>query len=449
MPKKVYYTGSMHHFTIHGGKKLCGTITVNGSKNAAVALLAASVMNRGTTTFKNMPRIEEVNRWVEILESIGMKITRRGDTMTLVAPERFCVDRMNAAAAVKTRSAILLIAALAGRASRYVIPQAGGCKLGARTIAPHLYALEKHGLRVDVVKGGYDVTVAQLRPCARNVLYESGDTVTESALLAAAQTPGTTVISMASANYMVQDLCFFLEALGVRIDGIGTSTLTVHGIKTPCADVTYTISEDPIEAMFFVSLAIVTKSELTITRVPMDFMELELLKLEKMGQRYVVEREYLAENHKTRLADVRVIPSKLTALEDKIHPMPFPGINMDNLPFFVPIAMTAKGTTLIHDWVFENRAVYYTELNRLGGNITLIDSHRVTVEGPTAFRNADLTSPPALRPAAIMLVAMLAAKGTSVLRDVYAINRGYENLQDRLRAIGADITLGEEQQPKE
>ncbi len=434
----------MHYFQINGGKKLEGAITVNGSKNAAVALLAASVINRGTTTLKNMPHIEEVNRWVEILESIGMRVVRDGATMTLSSPEKLSVEKINVASATKTRSAIMLIAALVGREKHYTIPQAGGCKLGARTIAPHLYALEKYGVVIDVVKEGYVVTIDALRPCARNVLYESGDTVTESALLAAAQIPGKTVISMASANYMVQDLCFFLEALGVKIDGIGTSTLTVHGKKVLRKDVTYAISEDPIEAMFFMSLAIVTKSELVIKRAPIEFLELELLKLEKMGQQYVIERQYASVNKRTRLVDVRMIPSKLTALEDKIHAMPFPGINMDNLPFFVPIAMMAKGTTLIHDWVFENRAVYYTELNRLGGAITLIDSHRVTVEGPTTLKCADLTSPPALRPAAIMLVAMLGAKGESILRDVYAINRGYENLQDRLRAIGADITLVEE-----
>ena len=434
----------MHQFHIVGGKKLHGAITVNGSKNAAVALLAASVMNRGTTTLHNVPQIEEVNRWVEILESIGMRVVRDGATMTLTPSRTLSVGAINVASATKTRSASMLIAALIGREKHYRIPQAGGCKLGARTIKPHLYALENYGVQIAVVKEGYDVTVDKLRPCARNVLYESGDTVTESALLAAAQIPGKTVISMASANYMVQDLCFFLEALGVKIDGIGTSTLTVHGKKTINHDVTYTISEDPIEAMFFISLAIVTKSELTITRAPIEFLELELLKLEKMGQQYVIERRYTSANKRTRLVDVRLVPSKLTALEDKIHAMPFPGINMDNLPFFVPIAMMAKSTTLIHDWVFENRAVYYTELNRLGGAITLIDSHRVTVEGPTTLKCADLTSPPALRPAAIMLVAMLGAKGESILRDVYAINRGYENLQDRLRAIGADITLVEE-----
>lgn len=434
----------MHYFKINGGKKLEGTISINGSKNAAVALLAASVMNQGKTVLHNVPQIEEVKRWVEVLESIGMQITIDGKTMTLLSPEKLSVDMINRASAERTRSAIMLISSLCGREKKYFIPQAGGCKLGARTIKPHLYALEKYGIVITSQKEGYEVNVDALHPAENNVLYESGDTVTESAIMAAAQIPGKTTIKMATSNYMVQDLCFFLEGLGVKINGIGTTTLEVHGKKKIDKNIEYTISEDPIEAMFFLSLAITTKSELVVKRCPIEFLELELLKLEKMGQQYEILRRYRSHNKKTQLVDIKMIPSKLVALEEKVHALPFPGLNMDNLPFFVPIAMMAKGTTLIHDWVYENRAVYFTELNRLGGQISLIDSHRVEVTGPSKLHSADLTSPPALRPAAIMLVAMLAAKGTSILRDVYSINRGYENLQERLQSIGADIILVEE-----
>lgn len=434
----------MHYFKINGGKKLKGAISINGSKNAAVALLAASVINRGTTVLHNMPQIEEVKRWVEVLESIGMQITIADKTMTLVSPKSLRVEAINRASAERTRSAIMLISSLCGREKKYFIPQAGGCKLGMRTIKPHLYALEKYGIGITSHKDGYDVVINDLHPAENNVLYESGDTVTETAIMAAAQIPGKTTIKMATSNYMVQDLCFFLEELGINIKGIGTTTLEIYGKKEIKKNVEYTISEDPIEAMFFLSLAITTKSTLTVKRCPIEFLELELLKLEKMGQHYEILKKYRSYNKRTRLVDIKMVPSKLVALEEKIHALPFPGLNMDNLPFFVPIAMMAKGTTLIHDWVYENRAVYFTELNRLGGSATLIDSHRVEIAGPTKFHGADLTSPPALRPAAIMLVAMLGAKGASILRDVYSINRGYENLQERLRGIGADITLVEE-----
>ncbi len=434
----------MQYFEINGGQKLKGSIVINGSKNSAVALLAASVINQGKTVFKNVPQIEEVNRWVEILESIGMLIVRDGSMITLIPPKTLHVDEINIEAAERTRSAIMLISALAGQRKKYFIPQAGGCKLGARTIKPHLFALENYGINIVSQKCGFDVSVEKLQPVESNVLYESGDTVTETAIMAAAQIPGKTTIKMATSNYMVQDLCFFLESLGVKINGIGTSTLEVHGKKQLKKDVEYTISEDPIEAMFFLSLAITTRSELVVKRCPIEFLELELLKLKKMGQEFEILKKYKSYNKRTQLVDIKMIPSKLIALEDKIHALPFPGLNMDNLPFFVPIAMMAKGKTLIHDWVYENRAVYFTELNRLGGQITLIDAHRLEVSGPSKLHHADLTSPPALRPAAIMLVAMLGAKGTSILRDVYSINRGYENLQERLSSIGADIKLIEE-----
>lgn len=431
----------MQLFEINGGKKLAGEVEVNSSKNAAVALLAASTANQGKTILKNVPQIEEVNRWLEILESIGAKVKRSGRDMEIVYPEGVKIENINIEAAQKTRSVILLLGALSGMMEKYSIPQSGGCKLGSRTVRPHLFALEKFGMNISCSEKSFDVLAQDLKEAKKIVLYESGDTVTENALLAAAQITGKTSIHLASANYMVQDLCFFLEKLGVKISGIGTSTLEIEGVGEINRDVEYEISEDPIEAMFFISLAVATKSEILIKRAPIDFLELELLKLEKMGQKFAIEKEYFSANGRTKLIDIRIIPSKLRALEDKIHSLPFPGINIDNLPFFVPIAMEAQGRTLIHDWVFENRAIYFTELNRLGARVTLLDPHRVYVEGPNKLKGAEMMCPPALRPSAIVLVAMLAAEGKSILRDVYNINRGYENLEERLKSLGAEIKL--------
>lgn len=433
----------MEKFEIIGGTKLSGSIEVNGSKNAAVAILAASMINQGITTLKNIPQIEEVNRWIEILKSMGVEVQRKNKTLRIIPPEKIKINKIDKKAAQKTRSVIMLIGSLLGKMKKYSIPQAGGCKLGERTIRPHLFVLENFGVKVKVKRGSYEVDASKLKGANQVVLYESGDTVTETALMAAAQIPGKTTIKMATGNYMVQDLCFFLQKLGVKIKGIGTSTLEVKGLKKINKNVAYSISEDPIEAMFFISLAITTKSKLTIKKCPIEFLELEFLKLEKMGQKYKIKKEYLSNNRKTNLVDIEIYPSQLVALEDKIHSLPFPGINIDNLPFFVPIALMAKGRTLIHDWVYENRAIYFTELNRLGAKVTLLDPHRVYVDRSRKLRPAEMMCPPALRPAAIILVVMLATKGKSVLRDVYSINRGYENLEERLRGIGAKIKIVE------
>ncbi len=436
-------SGAMN-FKIQGGKALKGSVTMSTSKNAAVGLLAACLLNKGVTTLERVPRIEEVNRLIEVLQSVGVKVEWLKDNdLRLTPPATINWNGLDAKAAAKTRSIIMFMGPLMHHMDTFSIPYAGGCKLGTRTVRPHLYALEAMGAKVTVKDDCYRVMVPKRR-AAEVVLYESGDTVTENALMAAAKIDGTTVIKYASSNYMVQDLCFFLEKLGVEIDGIGTTTLTVTGKPEIDVDVTYAPAEDPIEAMSFLAAAIVTGSLVLLKRCPIDFLELELLHLEKMGLRYEIKKKYLARNGQTQLADIQTMPSKLHALKDSIHSRPYPGINADNLPFFVLIASVAAGRTLIHDWMYDNRAIYYTELNKVGARVTLLDIHRVHVDGPVDFQPAEVVTPPALRPAMLILLAMLAAPGTSVLRNVYSINRGYEDITEKLKALGARIEVVQE-----
>ena len=225
----------------------------------------------------------------------------------------------------------------------------------------------------------------------------------------------------------------------MQIEGIGTTTLTVRGLETIDMDVEYSPSEDPIEAMSLLAAAVVTQSEITIKRTPIEFMEIELATLETMEMEYRLSAEYLSANERTRLVDLTYVPGPLKAPLDKIHPLPFPGLNIDNLPFFALIAACAEGRTMIHDWVYENRAIYLTELTKVGAKVQLLDPHRVLIDGPTRWRAAEVICPPALRPGVVILIAMLAAPGTSVLRNVYVINRGYEDLAQRLNALGATV----------
>jgi UDP-N-acetylglucosamine 1-carboxyvinyltransferase len=435
---------SPQHLRVQGGVKLNGTIEVRSSKNAAVALLCASLLNRGRTVIRGIARIEEVNRILEVLTSIGVKARwlNGGADLELNRPEELDLAAMDVEAARRTRSVIMFLGPLLHSYPSFALPYAGGCDLGARTIEPHLQVLRRFGLDVVPTEGFYRCTVdTTVEPARPITLTERGDTVTENALLAAALSPGVTVIRNASPNYMVQDLCVFLTRLGVEIDGIGTTTLQVHGVERINADVEFAPSEDPIEAMSLITAAIVTQSELTIERAPIEFLEIELAVLEEMGLDFDLGTEYVAANGHTRLVDLTVRPSVLHAPIDKIHPMPFPGLNIDNLPFFAVIAASAEGKTVIHDWVYENRAIYLTELNRLGARVQLLDPHRVIVEGPTRWRGTQVVCPPALRPAVCILLGMLAARGESVLRDVYVINRGYEDLAHRLNMLGADIEV--------
>ena len=430
------------HLRVTGPTTLSGSIDVKSSKNAGVALLCASLLNRGRTTLRRVARIEEVNRLLEVLQSLGVQTRWLNDAgdLEIVPPADLDLTAIDVTAARRTRSVIMFLGPLLHRADTFELPYAGGCDLGTRTVEPHMSALRPFGLEVKATEGSYHATVEPgVAPRRPIVLTERGDTVTENALMAAARLDSVTVIRNASSNYMVQDLCFFLEALGVKVEGIGTTTLTVHGRPDLDVDVDYAPSEDPIEAMSLLAAAIVTGSEITIRRAPIEFLEIELALLEEMGFRYTRSEEYVAANGRTRLVDLTTHVSALHSPIDKIHPMPFPGLNIDNLPFFAVIAAVANGQTLLHDWVYENRAIYLTELNRLGSRVQLLDPHRVSIEGPTRWSGAEIVCPPALRPAVVILLAMMACKGTSVLRSVYVINRGYEDLAARLNDLGASI----------
>ncbi len=428
-------------FKIIGGRKLSGTIETNTSKNGALGLFCASLLNKQPTILHGIPKIEEISRIIEIFESIGVKIKWLDKHSVLIKPpKKFQLSKINKNSASRIRSILMMIGAIVHFDKKFQIPHAGGCKMGQRTIAAHRYGLESLGVNISTENSCYQITSTKLKP-ADIVLYEASDTATENLLITAALIPGKTTLRFTPPNYQVQEVCFFLEKCGIKIEGIGTSTLVIHGVKEINTPMEYWNSEDPTESMMFIASAIVTNSKLEITRCPIDFLSLELLKLEKMGLKYSRSKIYFSKNKRARLCDIVVYPSKLTALHDKIHATPYPGINTDNLPFFVPIATCVKGPTLIHDWMWENRALYFTELSRLGANIILADQHRVIVQGPTKLHGNQVICPPALRPAMIVLVAMLGAKGESILRNVYSIKRGYENIAERLNKIGANISI--------
>jgi UDP-N-acetylglucosamine 1-carboxyvinyltransferase len=434
------------NFRVNGGKKLSGEIEVKTSKNAAVGLLCASLLNHGKTTLRRVARIEEIYRIIEVLQSIGVRVRWLNDRndLEITPPARLRLQNMDVKAAKKTRSVIMLLGPLLQQYKEFKLPFAGGCDLGVRTVEPHMAGLAPFGLSVETKNEYYYATVNKREITKSILLAERSDTATENLLMAAALYDGNITIRNASPNYMVQDMCFFLQRLGVKIDGIGTTTLHVKGLRNISKNVEYSISEDPIEAMSLIAAGIVTDSEITVKRAPIEFIEIEMAILDSMGLDYKISKEYKAINGETRLVDVKILHSKLRAPKDKLHSMPFPGVNMDNLPFLGLIATVASGRTLVHDWSYENRAIYFTELSKLGAKIELVDPHRVYITGPTKWRPADVVSPPALRPSVVVLLAMLAAPGQSTLRDVYSINRGYEDLANRLNTLGADIeTLSE------
>lgn len=428
------------NFRINGGRELKGKIAVKTSKNAAVALLCAALLNQGKTTLRRVARIEEVNRLIEVLESIGVQVTWLNDQgdLEIKPPKRLRLDKIDEKAAKRTRSIIMFLGPLLHQYREFKLPFAGGCNLGVRTVQPHLLGLQPFGMHVKASGEKYHVSVNKQPVNETIVLVERGNTVTENILMAAALYEGTITLKNASNDYMVIDLCHYLVKLGAKIDGIGGTTLKITGKKSFNKPVEFTPSEDPIEAMSLIAAGIVTKSELTIQRVPIDHMEIELAILRTMGLQYSITKPYKSHNGFTELVDLTLIKSELRAPSDKLTTFPS-SVNMDNLPFLGLIAATAKGRTLLHDWPYENRAIYLTDLTKLGARVDLLDPHRVYITGPTKWRASDMVAPPALRPSVVVMLAMMAAPGESTLRDVYNIQRGYESFAERLNDIGADI----------
>ena len=425
-----------------GPTTLSGSIDVKTSKNAGVALLCASLLNRGRTMLRSVARIEEVNRLLEVLGSLGVQTRWINDDndLEIVPPAELDLSRIDEDAARRTRSVIMFLGPLLHRADTFDLPYAGGCNLGTRTVEPHMAALRPFGLEVKATDGSYHARVNPVdradpadrahrarrhrhreRPDGRRPAPRHHD---HPQRLVQLHGPGPLLLPAEARR----------RGRGRRYDDAHR-----HRPREIDVDVDYAPSEDPIEAMSLLAAAIVTESEITIRRVPIEFLEIELATLEEMGFRYDLSEEYVARNEHTRLVDITTKQSLLHAPLDKIHPMPFPGLNIDNLPFFAVIAAVATGQTLLHDWVYENRAIYLVELNKLGGDVKLLDPHRVMIEGPTHWSGAEVVCPPALRPAVVILLAMLASKGTSVLRSTYVIHRGYEDLAERLNQLGANI----------
>src|SRR3989344_405303 len=288
-------------FKIEGGRKLRGTINTNFSKNGSLGLICASLLNKSKTTLHGIPKIEEVFRLVEVLKSLGVQVVWiSGQTLEITPPKKLLLKNINNKSAGRIRSILMLIGPLIHREKMFFIPNAGGCKMGNRTIEAHRHGLEDLGVKVKTHEEAYEISASKLKP-ADIVMYEASDTAAENLLMAAALIPGRTKIEFAPPNYQVQEICFFLEKCGVKIEGIGTTTLVIHGVRQINKLIEYTNSEDPIEAMMFLSAAITTNSNLTVKRCPIDFLKLELLKLEKMGLKYKKSKEYFSKNGRTKL----------------------------------------------------------------------------------------------------------------------------------------------------
>lgn len=417
----------MSHFIIQGGKNLSGEIPVYGSKNAALPLLAATLLTKEEVQISNIPPISDVHRMRTILESLGATTEYTNDTVRVSAPT---VDptKISTEDVGALRGSILLLGALLGRSRHVSLPRPGGDIIGARPIDVHLDGFIQLGATVSEEEDIVTIDGSAMQ-AGRVVLREFSVTATENLLMTCATLPGTSTIEIAAAEPHIIALANLLEGMGATIKGAGTHTITITGSDSLGGATTENIP-DMLEAGLFILLAAATESDATVINVPTDQLLLFFKKLADIGIEHDIQE--LGNGN----ANVRVRPSNMRSF--KVQTLPYPGIPTDLQAPFSVIATQVTGSSLIHDPMYEGRFKHINELIKMGANAVMCDPHRVIITGPTKLQGRRIPSLD-IRAGATLLMAGLIAEGETIIDQAEIIDRGYANLTERLQAMGADI----------
>jgi len=418
-------------FIIHGGKPLQGEIAIRGSKNATLPIFAASMLNRGSTRLENAAMIQDVFKLGEILNAWGAKTQINSHTITINAGACASVFSNTQADALvrKLRGSVLCIGAMLARFGEIRIPLPGGDTIGARPLDVLFDGLRALGACIEQNKDVLDICAPQGLHAAKIVLKETSVTATEALMMASAGAEGTTIIKLAATEPHVQDLGAFLQKLGVRIEGLGTSTIIIHGIDASAIrmDVTHAIISDSDEAVNIAVLCAATRSEVQISNINPDFIDAGILQLQLMGAN-IEFGDTWTRVHKP--ADIYRAA--------KIQCGLYPKLMSDQVPPFALLATQAQGVSMIQEWMYEGRLGYVNEIIKMGANAIIMDPHRALIVGPTVLRGAELKSLD-IRAGITMIIAGLVAQGETTILDAHIIDRGFEQIEQRLQQIGADI----------
>jgi UDP-N-acetylglucosamine 1-carboxyvinyltransferase len=422
----------MERFVITGGVPLSGTVIPAGNKNAALPILAASVLTDELLEIGNVPRIRDVESMLEILEGIGVEVRWRGENELSLCGAGVEVSAVEADLGEQIRASFLLAGPLLARLGRAEMPPPGGDFIGRRRLDPHIDGFEALGATCDYTDGFVLRAPSGLR--AGDVFMDEPSVMaTENVLMAAALTPGSTVISNAACEPHVQDLARLLVKMGARIDGIGSNVLTVQGAER-LGGATHAIAPDHIEIGSFMALAGVTGGELRIKdTIPRDLWMIRGV-FEQLGLHSDIEGNDILVPGGQRL----VVKADVGGYKRKVMDGPWPAFPADLTSIAVALATQADGSVLVHEWMFESRLVFTDKLVAMGADIVSCDPHRAIVTGPRRLRGARLESPD-IRAGMAMLIAALCADGRSEIGSVAQIDRGYERIDERLRELGAQI----------
>ncbi|MDP4001134.1 MAG: UDP-N-acetylglucosamine 1-carboxyvinyltransferase [bacterium] len=418
----------MSKFRINGGQALSGEIRISGSKNAIFPLLAACLLTDEECVLTNVPKIKDAEYMLEIISDLGVKVNFSENKAVIQASE-LKSHKPNPELVSKLRGSLVLVGALLGRLGKADIPHPGGDRIGTRQIDAHVEAFRALGVKVNTdnsIVFSTDKLIA-----SKIVLEETSVTATENTLLAAVKASGTTIIKLAAMEPHVEQLCNFLNKMGAKISGMGSPTLTVVGVdKLHGAKIE--VIPDSEEAASLITLAAACKCDVKVTHINPEYLEDYLLKIKKMNVNFEIGPDFV-HVHKP-VSDYKGA---------KIQCGLYPKLNSDHLPPMAVLASQATGETLIYEWLYENRLGYVPQLVKMGAKAKILDPHQVKITGPTPLYGQNITTYD-LRMGITLVIAALIAEGQSEISDIHHIDRGYENLEQRLKAIGADITRIEE-----
>ncbi len=421
----------MYEYHIEGGFPIKGTVKASGNKNAALPCIAAALLTDQPVILRNLPEIEDMQVMLDIFAALGGTVEKLAPNDYKLHLKEIARTDIPEALSKKIRASILFAGPLVARAGKAVLPPPGGDVIGRRRLDTHFLALTELGARVDI-DGQFTFTANKLKG-QEIFLDEASVTATENAVMAAVLAEGTTVITNAASEPHVQDLCKMLNSMGARITGIGSNILTLAGVEK-LRGTDYRIGPDYMEIGSFIGLAAVTHGSITITGIePADMRPIRLA-FGKLGIRWNIEGSTLTVPTQQDLQ----VNCDLGGMIPKIDDAPWPGFPPDLTSIMTVVATQVEGTVLIHEKMFESRMFFVDKLIGMGARITLCDPHRAVVSGPSVLHGSDLVSPD-VRAGMAMVIAALCGRGDSVIKNVYQIERGYENLTERLQSLGARI----------
>jgi len=423
-------------FVVQGGHRLSGTIRPSGNKNAALPIIAAALLTEHPVTLENVPRIRDVETLVELVRTLDVDVEWKGRNTLAIHARQVHAAKLDPNLCRRIRASILLAAPLLARCGEIELPPPGGDVIGRRRVDTHFLALERLGAGFEF-DDAFRLSTKGLRG-ADVFLDEPSVTGTENAITAAVAARGTTILRNAASEPHVQDLCHFLVALGATIEGIGTNKLTIEGGR-PLGAATHTIGPDHIEVGSFIGLAAVTKSEIRIQDAGIEHLRSTLLGFARLGVTCRVDGADLIVPAQQDM----IIQSDIGGHIPKLEDQPWPAFPADTMSIALVTATQCSGLVLVHEKMFESRLFFVDKLVGMGARIVLCDPHRALVSGPARLRGGNVESPD-IRAGMAMLLAAMCADGESTINNVGQIERGYERIDERLRALGAKIERVEE-----